>query len=475
MDMTVRVHALVRCTRFSSKGSAVATDLFSQVVNSGPGSFLAKQLGVPQPQALRRYRVGDPPLAGSLLIGGDGRVAEPLRAALAEDYDLVGDNLGGRWADSFGGLVFDATGITTPEGLKALHAFFTPLLRNLGACARIVVVGTTPDETASVDERIAQRALEGFTRSLGKELQRGATIGLVYLSADAKPAATGLESTVRFLLSAKSAYVDAQVFYVGAADSVPPADWDKPLDGKVALVTGAARGIGAEIAKVFARDGARVVLIDIEDPASATDVLAETATKVGGTALTLDVTAADAVDRIAEHLTEHHGGKADILVNNAGITRDKLLANMDDARWDSVVAVNLLAPQRLAQGLVDKGTIGDGGRIVGLSSMAGIAGNRGQTNYAATKAGMIGLTQALAPVLADKGVTINAVAPGFIETKMTEAIPLATREAGRRLNSLFQGGQPVDVAEAIAYFASPASNAVTGNTIRVCGQALLGA
>jgi 3-oxoacyl-[acyl-carrier protein] reductase len=454
----------------------VATDVLSQVLSSGPGSFLAKQLGVPQPQELRRYRAGDPPLAGSLLIGGEGRVAEPLRAALAEDYDVVGDNLGGRWADSFGGLVFDATGITTPEGLKALHDFFTPLLRNLGACGRIVVVGTTPDETGSIDERIAQRALEGFTRSLGKELQRGATIGLVYLSADAKPAATGLESTVRFLLSAKSAYVDAQVFYVGAADSVPPADWDKPLDGKVALVTGAARGIGAEIAKVFARDGAKVVLIDVEQAAEA---LAETATKVGGTALTLDVTAADAIDRIAEHLTEHfsdyNGGKADVLVNNAGITRDKLLANMDDARWDSVVAVNLLAPQRLAQGLVDRGIIGDGGRIVGLSSMAGIAGNRGQTNYAATKAGMIGLTQALAPVLADKGVTINAVAPGFIETKMTEAIPLATREAGRRLNSLFQGGQPVDVAEAIAYFASPASNAVTGNTIRVCGQALLGA
>jgi 3-oxoacyl-[acyl-carrier protein] reductase len=454
----------------------VASDLFSQVVNSGPGSFLAKQLGVPQPEPLRRYRAGEPALAGALLVGGNGRVAEPLRNALADDYDLVRNNIGGRWADSFGGLVFDATGITTPEGLKALHDFFTPLLRNLGACGRIVVVGTTPDETGSIDERIAQRALEGFTRSLGKELQRGATIGLVYLSADAKPAATGLESTVRFLLSAKSAYVDAQVFYVGAADSVPPADWDKPLEGKVALVTGAARGIGAEIAKVFARDGAKVVLIDVEQAAEA---LAETATKVGGTALTLDVTAADAIDRIAEHLTEHfsdyNGGKADVLVNNAGITRDKLLANMDDARWDSVVAVNLLAPQRLAQGLVDRSLIGDGGRIVGLSSMAGIAGNRGQTNYAATKAGMIGLTQALAPVLADKGVTINAVAPGFIETKMTEAIPLATREAGRRLNSLFQGGQPVDVAEAIAYFASPASNAVTGNTIRVCGQALLGA
>jgi 3-oxoacyl-[acyl-carrier protein] reductase len=450
----------------------VASDLFSQVVNSGPGSFLAKQLGVPQPEELRRYRSGEPALAGSLLIGGEGRVTEPLRAALADDYEVVSNNIGGRWADKFGGLVFDATGITTPEGLKALHEFFTPVLRNLGPSGRVVVIGTTPEEAAGVDERIAQRALEGFTRSLGKELQHGATVGLVYLSADAKPDVSGLESTVRFLLSAKSAYVDGQVFYVGGADSTPPADWDKPLAGKVALVTGAARGIGAEIAKVFARDGAKVVAIDVDQAAEA---LAETATKVGGTALTLDVTAPDAVDRIVEHLREHYDGKADVLVNNAGITRDKLLANMDDARWDSVLAVNLLAPQRLAEGLVEKGAIGEGGRIVGLSSMAGIAGNRGQTNYAATKAGMIGMTQALAPVLAEKGITINAVAPGFIETKMTDAIPLATREVGRRLNSLFQGGKPVDVAEAIAYFASPASNAVTGNTIRVCGQAWLGA
>ena len=459
----------------STKGSAVATDLFSHVVNSGPGSFLAKQLGVPQPETLRRYQAGEPPLAGPLLIGGDGRIAEPMRTALADDYDLVGDNLGGRWADSFGGLLFDATGITTPAGLKALHTFFTPLLRNVGHSGRIVVVGTTPSEIDSVDEHIAQRALEGFTRSLGKEMQHGATVSLVYLSPDAKPAATGLESTLRFILSAKSAYVDGQVFYVGAADSTPPADWDRPLEGKVAIVTGAARGIGATIAEVFARDGAKVVAIDMEGPASAPDHLGIIATKVGGTALALDVTAADAVDRITQHLREHYDGKADILVNNAGITRDKLLANMDDARWDAVIAVNLLAPQALTEGLTSNGIIGDGGRIIGLSSMAGISGNRGQTNYAATKAGMIGLTQALAPKLADKGITINAVAPGFIETAMTAAIPLATREVGRRMNSLFQGGQPVDVAETIAFFANPASNAVTGNVIRVCGQAMLGA
>ncbi len=450
----------------------MATDLYSQIVHSAPGSFLAKQLGIPAPETLRRYRAGDPPLAGTLLIGGDGRVVEPLRAALAEDYDVVSNNLGGRWADSFGGLVFDATGITEPAGLKGLYKYFTPLLRNLGASGRIVVVGTTPEETGSVGERIAQRALEGFTRSLGKEMRRGATVSLVYLSANAKPAATGLESTLRFILSAKSAYVDGQVFRVGAADSAPPADWDKPLDGKVAIVTGAARGIGATIAEVFARDGAKVVCVDVEGAAEA---LGETASKVGGTALTLDVTADDAVDRLTEHLRDLHDGRADILINNAGITRDKLLANMDEARWDAVVAVNLLAPLRLSEGLVDNGTLGEGGRIVGLSSMAGIAGNRGQTNYAATKAGMIGLTDALADAYAGKGITVNAVAPGFIETKMTEAIPLATREVARRLNSLYQGGLPVDVAEAIAYFASPASNAVTGNTIRVCGQAMLGA
>jgi len=450
----------------------VPSDLLSQVINSAPGSFLAKQFGLPAAETLRRYAPGEPPLAGALLIGGNGRLAEPVRAALTDDYDVVGNNIGGRWADTFGGLVLDATGITEPGALRGLYEFFTPLLRNLGPSARVVVLGSTPDEVSDADEHICQRALEGFTRSLGKELRRGATAALVYVSPDAKPAATGCESTLRFILSAKSAYVDGQVFYVGAADSDRPADWAKPLAGKIGIVTGAARGIGATIAEVFARDGATVVAIDIEASAEA---LAATAARVGGTALALDVTAADAVDRITAHLAEYHSGRADILVNNAGITRDKLLANMDDARWDSVIAVNLVAPLRLTEGLVAGGSIGAGGRVIGLSSMAGIAGNRGQTNYATTKAGMIGITEALAPMLAEKGITINAVAPGFIETAMTAAIPLATREVGRRLNSLYQGGEPVDVAETIAYFASPASNAVTGNVIRVCGQAMLGA
>ena len=238
-----------------------------------------------------------PPLAGTLLIGGEGRVVEPLRTALAEDYDVVSNNLGGRWADSFGGLVFDATGITEPAGLKGLYKFFTPLLRNLGPSGRIVVVGTTPEETGSVHERIAQRALEGFTRSLGKEMRRGATVNLVYLSADAKPAATGLESTMRFILSGKSAYVDGQVFRVGAADSAPPADWDKPLDGKVAHGDRRRprhrrddrRGVRARRRQGGVRRRGR--------RSRRVRSLRVTAAKVGGTALTLDVTADDAVDK----------------------------------------------------------------------------------------------------------------------------------------------------------------------------------
>ncbi|SDD18893.1 3-oxoacyl-ACP reductase [Rhodococcus tukisamuensis] len=446
----------------ASKG---APDLYSQFLSSAPGAFIAKQTGLPQPEKLRRYRAGEPALAGPLLIGGNGRLVEPVRELLS-DYTFSQPH-----DDRNGALVFDATGISQVTELEQLYEFFAPQMRKLASCARIVVLGTTPEQAGSVDAQIAQRALEGFTRSVGKELRRGGTAQLVYVSPDAATGLTGLESTLRFLLSAKSAFVSGQVIRVGAADSAAPASWDRPLEGKVAVVTGAARGIGATIAEVLARDGAHVVCADIP---AAGESLSETANKVGGTALALDVTAADAAERLAAHLLERHGG-ADIIVHNAGITRDKLLANMDESRWDLVMNVNLLAPQKITEHLVAKGALKKGGRVVDVSSIAGIAGNRGQTNYGTSKAGVIGLVQATAPVLAEQDITINAVAPGFIETAMTAAIPFATREAGRRMSSLLQGGQTVDVAETVAYFASPASNAVTGQVVRVCGQSLLGA
>lgn len=446
----------------ASKG---APDLYSQFLSSAPGAFIAKQAGLPQPAKLRRYKPGEPPLAGPVLIGGSGRLVEPIRELLS-DYPAAQPH-----DDRYGALVFDATGIGQVTELVQLFEFFQPVIRNLASCARVVVLGTTPELASGVDEQIAQRALEGFTRSVGKEIKRGSTAQLVYVSPDAAPGLSGLESTLRFLLSAKSAFVDGQVIRVGADDSVAPASWDRPLEGKVAVVTGAARGIGATIAEVLSRDGAHVVCADIP---AAGQALSETANKVGGTSLALDVTAPDAADKLAEHLTERHGG-VDIIVHNAGITRDKTLANMDEARWNSVLGVNLLAPQKITEALVAKGVLREGGRVIDVSSIAGIAGNRGQTNYGTSKAGVIGLVQATAPVLAEKKITINAVAPGFIETAMTAAIPFATREAGRRMSSLLQGGQTVDVAELVSYFASPASNAVTGQIVRVCGQSLLGA
>jgi 3-oxoacyl-[acyl-carrier protein] reductase len=164
----------------------------------------------------------------------------------------------------------------------------------------------------------------------------------------------------------------------------------------------------------------------------------------------------------------------DVVVHNAGITRDKKLANMAEDRWASVIGVNLTAPELITRELLAQGVVNDNGRIIGVASIAGIAGNVGQTNYAASKAGVIGLVESLRDEVRS-GITVNAVAPGFIITAMTAAVPFATREVGQRLNALSQGGLPVDVAETIAWYASPASTAVNGNVVRVCGQMMLGA
>jgi 3-oxoacyl-[acyl-carrier protein] reductase len=233
-----------------------------------------------------------------------------------------------------------------------------------------------------------------------------------------------------------------------------------------ALVTGAARGIGAAIAATHARDGARVVGLDV--PALGDELRAA----AGEDAIELDITDPGAPAAIAVRFGK---GGLDVLVHNAGVTRDRTIAKMPEDRWQSLMDINLSAEERINDALIDGGVLSDDGRIVCVSSLSGIAGNAGQTNYATSKAGVIGMVEALAPELARRGQTINAVAPGFIETKMTAEMPIALREAGRRMNSLRQGGLPVDVAETVAWLASPASAGVNGNVVRVCGQSLLGA
>jgi 3-oxoacyl-[acyl-carrier protein] reductase len=405
-------------------------DRYQQFADSPPGRFMVRRLGLPQPTPLRR----GPELFGGPVRLGGATTHRDLVARLG--FELRDD------ADHHTALIFDASRIARTEELREVYAFFHDSIRSLAPSGRLIVIGT--------GEGVAQRALEGFVRSAGKEVRQGATAQLVYASPGAD-----LESTLRFLLSGRSAYVSGQVIRVGEA--VPDAAQD--LTGKVAAVTGASRGIGAAIADVLARDGAHVICIDV--PAAGGD-LVTVANAVGGTALQLDVTSDRAPGLIAER-------GADIVVHNAGITRDRTLARMSDAEWDSVLGVNLESIERINAALTDVS------RIVCVSSMSGIAGNRGQANYATSKAGVIGIVEALAPELAKRQATINAVAPGFIETRMTAAMPLATREAGRRMNSLSQGGLPVDVAETIAWMAQPGSAGVNGNVVRVCGQSLIGA
>ena len=452
------------------------SDRYLDLVNSGLGRTLATRLGLPRPTPLRRYAVGQPVLDGPALVAGigDAPLLAAVKPALARaSVDVVEAGAGpGQATGRLGAVVLDASAARAVSDLEGVRAVLAPALKRLGPCGRVLLLGTAPERLGAPAEAATQRALEGIVRSVAKELRDGATANLLQVAGDGGPE---LASPLRFFLSARSAYVDGQVLRVGPGAAAAAGDGDRPLAGKVAVVTGAARGIGAAIAEVLARDGAEVVCVDVP---AAGDSLAAVANRVGGSTLQLDITAPDAGERIAAHVARRHGRRLDVMVHNAGITRDKLLVNTDADRWASVLAVNLEAQLRINDVLLDagrEGTLAEGGRIVSVSSTSGIAGNRGQASYAASKAGVIGLVQALSAKVADRGITVNAVAPGFIETEMTARMPLGTREVGRRINSLGQGGRPVDVAEAIAWFAQPDNGGVTGQVLRVCGQSLVGA
>ncbi|MEN2750760.1 3-oxoacyl-ACP reductase [Psychrobacter sp. FBL11] len=465
------------------------SDRYGDFVQSSIGKKVAKNLGLPLPVSLDRFESGQRLVRGSVLVGSadgnDNRVSKSIARILSELHaevfvnsrdsikDALADanveakaNTGSE--DNFKVLLFDASNISNADELKQVYEFFHFVARRVGKSGRVVVIGRPPEEITDIETALAQRALEGFVKSVGKEFKRGITAQLIYV---AEGSENNLDSTLRFFTSARSAYVSGQVVRVGKGNAVE-VDWTQPLGGKTMLVTGASRGIGEAIARVLAREGAHVICLDV--PQQQAD-LQKVASEISGSTLMVDITNDDAGEQIAEAAKKRGG--LDAIIHNAGVTRDKTLAKMDEKKWDMVININLASIARLNRYLLDNDVLKEDARIVCVSSISGIAGNLGQTNYATSKAGVIGLVDATAKQLADndKGMTINAVAPGFIETQMTEAIPFAIREAGRRMNSMSQGGLPVDVAETIAWLASPASGGLNGNIVRVCGQSLLGA
>jgi 3-oxoacyl-[acyl-carrier protein] reductase len=480
------------------------SDFLLQLGGNRNARKLVKTLGlpIPLPQALRRAQGPweDRPLADqTVILGGalgNGATGEGLGPVLAQTLVAAGANphlvrdvpaafreLGEAYGRpprtidptalperlKIDALVFDASALASPGELRALYDFFNPLLASLVPSGRVVVLGRPAQAAADPLQAAARAALDGFVRSLAKEIgKRGATAQLVLVEPGAEKR---LPPVLRFLLSARSAFVSGQPLTVDgrvAGNGEPPLV--RPLEGQVALVTGAARGIGEATAKRLAEEGAHVICVDRPADDGPTSQLARA---IGGSVLPVDVSDPGAPSAMADFIRQHHGGVLDILVHNAGITRDKTLARMKPEQWDQVLDINLAAICRIDQAL--DVLLRDRGRVVYLSSVAGLAGNLGQTNYAASKAGVAGYVRKQAEVLAPRGIAVNGVAPGFIETRLTAAIPLFIREAGRRLSALGQGGLPLDVAEVITFLSTPGAAGIQGHVLRVCGGALMGA
>ncbi|HEX7988442.1 MAG TPA: 3-oxoacyl-ACP reductase, partial [Duganella sp.] len=399
-----------------------------------------------------------------------GYAADAMAGAFTRAGATLKEGPPGDAAGPFDIVAMDATGCVAPQDYRALYDGLHPVVRRLARNGRVLILAADPGAALTPVAAAVGRGVEGFVRSLAKETgARGVTVNLGYVASDALDR---LDGPLRFFCGARTTDVTGQAFHVAAGVVAPTAmPFTRALHGKVALVTGAARGIGLAVVERLAQEGATVVALDVP---GAADELHKACEPSAAVPFLTDIAAPDSAERLADFLLERFGG-VDIVVHNAGITRDRTLANMSEHFWDLVVQVNLAAVMAIDQRFLQRGVLRDEGRIVCLSSVSGVAGNFGQTNYAASKAALIGYVAAQAPLLASRGICINAVAPGFIDTPMTDAMPWMIREIGRRLNSVKQSGQPRDVAELIAFLSTPAAFGISGATIRVCGQGLIGA
>lgn len=427
-------------------------------------------LGFPKPILLKRDN-GHNNLPMSVLILNtakqNNKTIDQLLTKL--QLNVINSNEGELIEKSIESLVIDATQYQGENSYHTLYKVVQENLKYLSANARIVVIARSSHKSLSNEENTFSQALVGFSKSLAKEVGRkGSTVNIIFTNTNQMTEAPeALIGPLSFLLSSKSTFVSGQTFSINTKSHDIET---KSVKQKLAIVTGAAQGIGAAIAAKLSSVGYLVIGVDIE-PMKA--LLTSTMAKIQGEAFTLDVSDSSAGEQLVQLAKKYNG--FDLIVHNAGITRDKTLGKMPEPWWQQTLEINLLSVMRINKALLNQNSINSGGRIVCLSSMNGIAGQGGQTNYACSKAGIIGYVTSISDELLSKNITINAVAPGFIETKMTKQMPFIIREMGRRMSALNQGGLPIDVAETVAFFANDDSYSISGQTIRVCGLNIIGA
>lgn len=426
-----------------------------------------KRLGIPLPVPTPLNRDNSPYSADSIkskLIIINDAVANSFHTSLCNSLSdmCILEDVNQSHAEA---LIFDATAFDELEDLDDLYTYFHQNIKKLERNGRMIII----DRYSSKNE-IIHAAIVGVVKSLAKEIgPKGSTANLITIASEKDTiAAETIIGSIYFLLSDKSSFITGQTFFHNLSNTKNNI-FENLLENKIALVTGAARGIGAETAVSLAREGAKVILVDVPQASTELNALAS---KINGIALPLDITASDVLQKIQEQAANLGG--IDILVNNAGIIRDKTIANMTFEQWQKVLQVNLQAVINITEGLLKSG-LNKGASIVALSSINGIAGAPGQTNYAATKSAVIAYMSQVSKNNSAKNITANAIAPGFIETPMTEKLPFFVAEGGRRLSSLRQAGLPFDIAESITFLVSPLGKNISGSVLRVCGGNFIGA
>ena len=454
---------------------------------------LLKQVGVNKPPVLKRNRGQweEELLAGrEILIGGRGQFNHKLGKFLGKTgasfllapgvdqssfADITHNNLQSLdFSDSFQrfqGIIFDCSGLEDVDSMTSLFHFFNKAIVALTPSSRIVILGIRPEEAPSQGHKIVAHAVKGFVRSMAKEMApKGHSVQLLQVG-NSDESLKRAVPCIKFFLSDFSSFITAQTIPItDEVKGTVKGNLSGSLAGKTALVTGAAGGIGKAVVEALFHEGCHVIALDRPETEASLTALAA---KCEAHYSLVDLSDRDAAEKVIAYL-KSKDTKLDIIVHNAGVTRDKTLKKMSEAHWNMVLTINLESVIRTNTALIENGLIADYGRIICMSSISGIAGNFGQTNYSTSKAGLIGHVAYLSENLKSQGITVNAIAPGFIETPMTDRVPFLTKQFSRRLAAFLQGGVPQDIAHALCFLSSSESQGINGVTLRVCGGHLMG-